>query len=212
MDSQTPRLSESLLNEICDSLVETSWTQVPSFLPDSLALKLALRAETAFSEGAFREARIGRGSQLQDEKRIRSDEIYWLADQSDEPAEKALLETLEEFRRGLNERLFLGLSDFEVHFARYAPGASYGRHVDRFQSDDARTVSVVLYLNENWNREDGGLLNLYPEEQEPIEIVPTLGKMVCFMSAELEHEVIPSHSRPRLSLAAWFRRQKSPLR
>jgi len=56
----------------------------------------------------------------------------------------------------------IGLFEFECHFAHYAPGAFYRRHLDQFAGGGRRRVSTVLYLNSGWRDGDGGELRLYP--------------------------------------------------
>ena len=65
---------------------------------------------------------------------------------------------MDSLRQALNASLFLGLEDFECHFALYPPGAYYQKHVDRFRDDDARTVSAVLYHQRCLVAEHGGAL------------------------------------------------------
>ena len=75
---------------------------------------------------------------------------------------------MEGLRQQLNRELFLGLDEYESHFALYAPGAFYRTHLDRFRDDDQRTVSVVIYLNDSWLPGQGGALRLHPEgESQP---------------------------------------------
>ena len=91
----------------------------------------------------------------------------------------------------LNRAFFLGLEDYESHFALYPPGAFYQKHLDRFRDDDRRTLSAVFYLNADWQPEQGGALRLYPEGGGELDVLPTAGTLVLFMSAELPHEVLP---------------------
>lgn len=200
-----------MLTNIADRLVESTWAEIPNFLSQTLTADLRTDSDKLFAEGSFRAARIGRAQDLKTEKRIRSDEILWFEPDQLTPAQSQVWTVLEDLRRGLNEQLYLGLNDFEAHYARYEPGQSYGKHVDRFASSDARTVSVVLYLNEEWLPTDGGELVLHPAHQPAITITPEGGKLVCFLSADLEHEVLSSPTRTRKSIAAWFRKQKSPI-
>lgn len=216
MPTNASSLTSETLDQVANSLSEKGWIQLPGFIEPSLVEMLRADAQEKFNVGQFREARIGRGLDLKTEKKIRSDEISWFEPNSLTEPQQSLWDLLETLRSGLNERLFLGLHDFEAHYARYAPGASYGKHVDRFSTDDARTVSVVLYLNDKWSKADGGELALFPSGQAndaaPEIVSPEGGTFVCFMSADLEHEVRPSVSRPRQSIAIWFRKQKSPFR
>ncbi|WP_430407005.1 2OG-Fe(II) oxygenase [Fluviicola sp.] len=64
---------------------------------------------------------------------------------------------------------------------------------------------MVLYLNEDWKKEDGGLLSLYPKAGQQIDISPLGGRMVLFRSDEMEHEVNPSLTRTRNSIAGWLK-------
>ena len=113
---------------------------------------------------------------------------------------------MDDLRLALNRALFLGLDGYESHFACYAPGASYQRHLDRFRDDDSRTVSVVIYLNPDWRMEQGGALRLHTDGGAASDIAPEGSRLVLFLSADMPHEVLPA-TRDRLSLAGWFRRR-----
>lgn len=136
---------------------------------------------------------------------LRGDTTLWLDDPACGPAAQALLAALDELRTGLNRRLLLGLDEVEAHFAHYPPGAGYARHRDRFRSDDARVLSLVLYLNPDWPDGAGGQLRLHLPEG-PVDIAPRLGTVAIFLSAEVDHEVLPA-TQPRFSVAAWFRQR-----
>jgi Rps23 Pro-64 3,4-dihydroxylase Tpa1-like proline 4-hydroxylase len=77
---------------------------------------------------------------------VRGDRIHWL-EQGQSAAGDVWLQQLEGLRLQLNQGLFLGLEDFEGHYALYPPGSFYQKHLDRFHDDDRRSISVVLYLN-----------------------------------------------------------------
>ena len=121
----------------------------------------------------------------------------------------AFLARLDTLRRDLNRLLYLGLDDCEAHYAGYPPGGGYARHRDRFRDSDARVVTLVSYLNEDWREDDGGHLRLWLEDGTVTTLLPA-GGSVCFLS-ELEHEVLPAR-RERFSIAAWFRRGGGGLR
>jgi len=108
---------------------------------------------------------------------------------------------------GLNRQLFLGLFDYECHFAHYPPGAFYKRHLDAFKGGGNRTVTVVLYLNQAWDEAWGGELLIYQDEQaeQPFQRVGAhYGRAVIFLSDRFPHEVVAA-SRDRYSIAGWFR-------
>jgi SM-20-related protein len=45
----------------------------------------------------------------------------------------------------------------------------------------------------------------------PVDILPLAGRLVCFRSDQIEHEVLPA-TRERLSLTGWLLDQHSDLR
>ena len=174
-------------------------------LPDSGSTK-ALRDDLSrlVDAGELTPAATGRGAGRVLEQTLRGDRTLWLDDPRCGAAPGAFLATLDELRVALNQRLFLGLAEVEAHYARYAPGTGYARHRDRFRDDDARVISSVAYLNDDWNEADGGALRLH-FDGKVFDTPPLGGTAVCFRS-EIEHEVLPA-TRERLSIAAWFRRK-----
>lgn len=155
--------------------------------------------------GALRPARIGRGEQQKVVPEVRGDFIAWLS-QPERDAEQQLLGKLEELRAALNRALMAGLEDFQGHFALYPSGAVYARHFDRLVGSDVRAISAALYLNDNWQPEDGGQLRIYSGGGASFDVMPQGGRLVAFQSDRFEHEVMPAR-RERLSFTGWFRRR-----
>jgi SM-20-related protein len=199
-DSHNP-----LLSNIVDDLAARGWSLQPLFTPQTLTLELAEECRTRAAQGALTPAGIGCGSALAVREGIRGDHIEWLQD-GQSPACDRYLGLLDQLRLALNRGLYLGLEDYEGHFALYPPGAFYRKHVDRFRDDDRRTVSAVLYLNQDWQPEQGGALRLYLGDGTTQDVLPQAGSLLVFLSADLPHEVLPA-SRERLSLTGWFRRR-----
>lgn len=196
-----------LISRILDDLAERGWSVQSHALPAELATALAAECRRRHAAGELARASVGRGSgQLLDEG-IRGDHIQWLTAGQSEVTDRylALLDTL---REALNRELFLGLEDYECHFALYPPGSFYRRHLDRFRDDDRRTVTTVCYLNEDWQSEQGGELRMELPSGEERDVLPAAGTLVVFMSADFPHEVLPA-SRERLSLTGWYRRRGS---
>lgn len=156
--------------------------------------------------GDFSGAGIGAGRRHQLRDDIRADHTCWFAPPLFEE-ESALLQDLEELRLGLNREAYLGLFDLELHYAWYAPGTGYARHVDQPHGSDQRTVSLVLYLNESWTADAGGELRIFDAEGQR-DIEPIAGRLVCFLTEGREHAVLTAH-RERLSISGWYR-QRSP--
>jgi SM-20-related protein len=205
--------STGWLDSLADGLSEHGWLSVDAgpFLGDELLLSLCEEVQVLDRNDALRAARIGRGQDKTRDRSVRRDKIAWL--QGESAAQAELCQAFEAIRCGLNQRLFLGLKRFESHYATYHPGDFYRKHVDSFHGRASRVVSVVLYLNENWQAADGGTLQVFNRDSD-LEICgrvsPELGRMAVFMSEEIPHEVLPAN-RTRYSVACWFRQDEIPL-
>jgi SM-20-related protein len=168
-------------------------------------------AEMRRERGGFVAARIGAGRSLERREEIRGDSICWLSEPLYAP-ERELFRSLEELRLQLNRSGFLGLFESEWHYARYPPGAGYARHIDQPQGREQRRVSLVLYLNEQWQSCDGGVLRIFADDGGYSDIEPLGGRVVAFLTERREHAVLPTR-RDRLSLTGWFcSREQYPLR
>lgn len=194
-----------LLLRIVDDLAACGWSQQNLFLSENLTLALAAECRKRAAEGELAPAAVGRGPFQEIREGIRGDHIQWIEPGQAEPCD-AYLELMDSLRVALNRGLFLGLEDFESHFALYPPGAFYLKHVDRFRDDDRRMVSAVLYLNDAWQPEHGGQLRMFFDDATQYEVQPGGGCLVVFMSGDIPHEVLPA-TRDRLSLTGWFRRR-----
>ena len=194
----------SALERLAEGLRDGDWTTLA--LPATHPLLLAARDEAAdhAAAGRLHAAATGRADGRQFAG-LRGDATLWLDDPACGPAARALLSALDTLRGDLNRRLLLGLDEVEAHFAHYPPGAGYARHRDRFRSDDARVLSLVVYLNADWPDDAGGALRLHLPEGAR-DIAPRLGTVAIFLSDTVEHEVLPAN-RARFSVAAWFRRR-----
>ncbi|CAA0106337.1 Uncharacterised protein [Zhongshania aliphaticivorans] len=194
--------AERVFDRIADALVSTGYIALPAALPRGIA-ELLFERIASFEDDGFHSAGVGRANEFQVNPFIRNDEIRWLSIDND--VEASYLNWMEQLRTGLNRRLFMGLFDYESHFARYAPGAFYKKHLDAFKGSTNRVLSTVFYLNPNWAVVDGGHLLMYEEGLEPIaKISPLIGTLVVFLSDRFPHEVSTA-SRLRYSIAGWFR-------
>ncbi|WP_223456592.1 MULTISPECIES: 2OG-Fe(II) oxygenase [unclassified Pseudomonas] len=194
-----------LLLRIVDDLAEHGWSQQNIFLPLDLTQALAAECRKRAVEGELAPAAVGRGPSSEIREGIRGDHIQWI-DPGQAEACDSYLNLMDSLREAINRGLFLGLEDFESHFAMYPPGAFYLKHVDRFRDDDRRMVSAVVYLNDGWLPEHGGQLRMYLDNDRVQDVQPIGGCLVVFLSAEVPHEVLPA-TRDRLSLTGWFRRR-----
>lgn len=194
---------ESLAERIAMALATQGHCLIDDALPEDLARDLATSCIAA-PAAAFKAAGIGRLHAHQHDAAVRSDAIRWL-DPARAP-DDAYLQAMEDLRAALNRKLFLGLFDYECHYARYEPGAFYRRHVDAFAGQKNRVLSTVLYLNPGWREEEGGDLLLYEKEAAVpfARALPHYNRLMVFLSERFPHEVLPA-TRARHSIAGWFR-------
>jgi len=189
-------------------LTQADWVCHPGFLTAARVAALRAEAESLRAAGAFRAAGIGHHAERRED--VRGDEILWLGEERRAPeAERLIREEFAALRRAINAETFLGLDEFEGHYAAYPAGAAYARHLDRFREENRRVVSLVLYLNQGWSEADGGELRLYAAadtDTAAARIQPLAGTLVCFLSERVPHEVMAAR-RTRLSLTGWFRRR-----
>jgi len=188
-----------------DRLADEAFFVRDSFLSHDICRILRREIEHRARAGGLEQAGTGRGQNYQQDHTIRGDYINWLdRDTGDYPWD-LVLEQFEQLRVGLNRRGFLGLNDCEIQVARYpGDGSGYDRHLDAFAGDATRRVTAITYLNETWRPSDGGALRLYPEDGSTIDIEPVAGRLVVFLSKELEHGVRPAFA-PRFAVTSWYR-------
>jgi SM-20-related protein len=173
-----------------------------AFLGPERAASIYEAARACVEAGTLRPAGIRRGADRTEDTHVRGDFITWV---QPEPgtALGALWKAFEELGQALSAGAYLGLGHFDLQLAHYpGGGARYVRHRDAFPGQSNRRVTAIYYANPPWRPEHGGLLRLYPEGA-PLDIAPTLDRLVVFLSEQLEHEVLPAHA-PRLALTAWF--------
>ena len=186
------------------ALAGSGYALEPAFLSPDRVAALVATMRTRDAAGEFHEAGIGVGTARRVRPDVRGDRICWL-DAPGAPSEQPLLATLEALRLGLNRTLTAGLQTLEVHYANYAAGRRYVRHLDRSPRGIERVVTIVLYLNADWGPEDGGELVISTPDGAVI-VAPRAGTLVAFMSARFEHEVRAAR-RERLSITGWYSRR-----
>jgi len=204
-----PLLDPTTINRIVDALVEQGWFADSEVLDLGLCQQLYAEICHLADHDGLEAAGIGRGTQHHLRRDIRGDAIHWLDRESH--AQRIYLASMAEMQESLNQALFLGLFEYEAHFAHYPPGAFYQRHLDSFRGRANRVISTVGYLNPDWPADGGGEMVIYhPEatDQEVARVVPQAGTFACFLSETIPHEVLPTR-RPRTSIAGWFRRNAS---
>lgn len=170
-----------------DFLSEDEVTQLRDCIPDN-----------------WKKARIGRNDDVTRIESIRSDKIQWLKPAMGQPLAN-YLSKMEEIRQEVNRHFFLGLFEYEAHFAKYEKGDFYQKHLDCFKGNENRRLTTVFYMNESWSEEDAGELVVYDlNDKEIATIPPRGGRLLVFLSEQFPHEVLPTNAE-RFSIAGWFR-------
>ncbi|MFT4671139.1 MAG: SM-20-related protein [Arenicella sp.] len=196
------RDDEILFARIAKDLYAKGYSANLNALPIELANQLYLHVST-MSDESFEDAAIGRDRQHVHNVVVRSQKQSWIS--GDSITNQSWLKWAGELQIYLNKHLLLGLFSFESHYARYSPGDFYKRHCDSFNGQSSRSLSIIVYLNRDWQPDDGGELILYKDDEDLIglTVIPHFATVVVFLSAEHPHEVLRAY-RDRYSIAGWY--------
>jgi SM-20-related protein len=199
--------------KLADDLATQGYGILDGFLFNEEVSRLRNYIAQQRAEGELQKAGIGSGLDYQIDKSVRGDLIQWIDSATAGTITSGYIEKLKELSQYLNRTLFLSLKDAEIHYTVYPIGTVYQRHLDQFRQNDHRKLSVLCYLNEDWQETDGGQLRMYlptGTTETQLDILPQGGRLVIFRSDLLEHEVLAA-SRPRYSLTGWLLDQLSDL-
>lgn len=194
------RLYERIISDITNQ----KYSIVDNFFSPDEVMIIRESLLIKYEEDTFKKSAIGNKTNEVVKKAIRGDIILWIDEAMGNTAELIFFNKINDFKDYLNRTCFLGINQIEFHYAIYPKGTFYKRHLDTFQNDDRRKLSIVCYLNsEDWQPENGGELVLYLNNEQKT-IYPLPGKIVIFESNVLEHEVKPVNT-PRLSITGWLK-------
>ncbi|WP_313112689.1 2OG-Fe(II) oxygenase [Aequorivita sediminis] len=194
-----------LFENIISDLINQKYSVVNNFfsLEEVVLLRESLLAK--YEADKFKKSAIGNRVNEEIDKTVRGDFILWMDEKNANETENIFFNKINELVGYLNKTCFLGILYKEFHYAVYPKGTFYKRHLDTFQNDDRRKLSIVCYLNEdNWLVENGGELTIYTENNE-LDILPLPGRVVIFESQILEHEVKVVKESERLSITGWLK-------
>jgi SM-20-related protein len=194
---------------ITQAIAQKGYCVINNALPKNIAHALHQHITTIASKD-FRSMGVGRAGQLHTDQDYRSDTSLWL--NGEHTAEQDYLQWMSQLRLSINQDLFLGLFDYEAHFAHYAPQSFYKRHTDAFHGLSNRKLTTVYYLNPDWLASDGGKLLMYADENSSkafLTVTPQMNRLVVFLSESYPHEVLPA-LKDRYSIAGWFKLKTNP--
>lgn len=197
-----------LYEQIISDLLEKKYSLIDHFFEEAEVAVLRKSLLEKYEEDNFKKAAIGNRTNEIIAKSIRGDFILWINEEEKGKAEDIFFGKVNSLIEYLNRTCFMGILTKEFHYALYPKGTFYKRHLDTFQNDGRRKLSLVCYLNEeNWKPENGGELTIYLDKngkEEEMNLFPFPGRVVIFESQELEHEVKPVEV-PRLSITGWLK-------
>jgi SM-20-related protein len=202
--------NDTIFDSVADDLANQGYAIVDNFLSDKETEQLIQLDE--FQDGLLhmRKAGIGQQADFRINESVRGDYIRWIDKAAAVPPVKIYIDRVANMMQFINRSLFLSLKDIELHMTVYPAGAYYKRHLDQFKPGDHRKLSVICYLNKDWTDDLGGQLRMYLDSGTK-DVLPLAGRMVCFRSDAIEHEVLPS-KKERLSLTGWMLDQEADLK
>ena len=194
-----------LFELIIQDLLTQRYSIVDGFFTETEVVTLRHALLAKYEADRFKKSAIGNRTNEEIVKRIRGDFILWIDEAQANAAEQLFFNKVNALVTYLNKTCFLGILQKEFHYAVYPTGTFYKRHLDAFQNDDRRKLSVVCYLNEaNWPKENGGELTLYTQNGT-LDLLPLPGRVVLFESQVLEHEVKVVKISERFSITGWLK-------
>ena len=194
-----------LFESIIDDLFHLKYSVVDGFFSEVEVQALRNNLLAKYEEDRFKKSAIGNRTNEEIDKTVRGDFILWMDESKTDVVEQLFFRKINELVQYLNRTCFMGILEKEFHYALYPKGTFYRRHIDTFQNDDRRKLSMVCYLNEGlWPRENGGELTLYLN-QTHLDLLPIPGRIVIFESQVIEHEVKEVKVSERLSITGWLK-------
>jgi SM-20-related protein len=187
-----------------DRLAVNDYVIVDDFISDDLFGHIMSFFSKMEESDKLKKAGIGALQDFQVKAEIRGDFIYWL-DENRDTELSPFFGLMNELTRNLKRFCYLSLSGSEFHIAKYPAGSFYHRHLDQFQERSNRQITVLIYLNKNWKKGDGGELVIYKNGAE-IMVEPAARRLLVFKSDVIEHEVLTTNV-PRYSLTGWLLHQ-----
>jgi SM-20-related protein len=185
--------------------MKKGWSVQPDYFSPELVSALLDDMQEQDRAGKMAAAAVGRQNGGWVDTEVRNDRTLWLTGRTEAPWH--FLSQMETLRRDLNAALYMGLFEYEAHYALYPAGGFYKKHRDSLVGQRNRLISTATYLTPDWQESDGGHLVLYAPDDENREItrvLPRAGTLAVFLSEDIPHEVLPP-GRERASIAGWFR-------
>lgn len=184
-----------------DRLAGEDYVIADNFISEELYRQIMDFFRNAEQNDHLKKAGIGSSGEFRIKADVRGDFIYWLDRNRDSPLEPFFL-LMDELTEKIRQFCFLSLSGSEFHIAKYPAGTHYEKHLDQFNERSNRQITVLIYLNENWKKGNGGELKIYRNGGNLL-IEPVARRLLLFKSDLVEHEVLTTRT-DRYSLSGWL--------
>lgn len=194
---------EKIFNQLIDSFINDKVGIAKDFINPELSGHLIHHLLNLHNANQLFSAGMGNESAALQDKTLRSDKIHWLDRSHNNPYENDFLDLIDAFILYLNRTCYTGITGYEFHYTLYEKGSFYKKHIDQFKNNEVRQYSMIMYLNQNWTKEDGGELCIHHLDHLQ-NIAPVSGKSVFFKSSELAHEVLITN-KARMSITGWLK-------
>lgn len=190
-----------------DKLADSDYLVIDNFIKNDQLLAVNDLFNVLIAQDELKKAGIG-SIDFQIVNEVRGDFIHWI-DETQAAQLSFFFDKISTISEQLNRYCYLGIKSHEFHFALYPKGSFYEKHLDQFQERTNRMISVVFYLNENWQEGDGGELKIYKASGDII-VPPLANRLVLFKSDLIEHEVLKT-TTSRKSITGWLLRKPAGL-
>lgn len=191
---------------------------VDDFLGSQQAEKIFDNVSNLYNKGVFRDGEVvSQSIPAQDREKIRGDKITWVSGSESTCLNIGqLVAVLDAIISTASKHANADkIADYNIKTRTRAmvacyPGsdAHYVKHVDN-PNNDGRCITAIYYLNKDWQKENGGVLRVYPEDSlhQVAEIEPLFDRMLFFWSDRRNpHEVLPA-KMTRYAATVWYLNQ-----
>ena len=194
-------IEKSLLFE---NLATKSWSSHLNFISIEECHNLRKYIDFHLQHQNFKQAEIGNGLNQKEATSIRNSDIAWINHWDARKELTQLYNSFTELQAEFNRSFYLSLKRFESQLAFYPKGGFYKKHIDQLRDTKHRQITLILYL---MDCPIGGELVIYNQnDKNKIDTIikPKAAQVVCFNSAKIFHEVLPTELK-RYSITTWFR-------
>lgn len=202
----TPHFSNEQWSQWLTQLADDNYVVIDGFFSEEILSEVLNFFNSKRELELFKPAKIGPAIEEKRISAIRNDMTFWI-DKDRDQALYPFFNLVEELIGQVAQQLFLSLKGFEFHLASYSKGGFYKAHLDQFDSRSNRMISLIVYLNEDWNTCDGGELLIHDPQ---LTVEPILNRAVLFRSDRVLHEVLAS-KKERKSLTGWLLKQPATI-